>query len=91
MNSDDGQKENNCWSGTKFLHETVWNEANFWKQNKMSCLVAVNAKKVLAKCMIDVLINKLYRSSNLNNTRHASAGFDLIRAPRRVSYFLGFV
>ena len=57
----------------------------------MSCSVADDAKKVLAKCMIDVLIDKLHRSSSLNNTRHASAGFDLLRAPRRVSYFLGCV
>jgi hypothetical protein len=52
----------------------------------MFCLVAGDVKKVLAKGVKDVLVRWIYKSSSPNNTRHASAGFDLLRAPRRVSY-----
>jgi len=57
----------------------------------MADIIQVGVKKVLAKALVDVLVNGIYRFSSLNNTRPASAGFDLIRAPRRVSYFMGYV
>ncbi len=57
----------------------------------MANILQVGVKKVLAKAAVDVLVSEIYRFSSLNNTRPASAGFDLLRAPRRVSYFLRYV
>ncbi len=79
----------NCRLGPEFLHETVWDKADFRKQGKMSCSVAVNVKKALAKPMTNILTDRLHSLFSPNNTRHASAGFNLICAPRRVSCFWG--
>jgi hypothetical protein len=57
----------------------------------MANIIQIGVKKVLAKALVDVLVSEIDRFSSPNNTRPASAGFDLLRAPRRVSYFLGYV
>jgi hypothetical protein len=57
----------------------------------MANIIQIGVKKVLAKALVDVLVSEIDKFSSPNNTRPASAGFDLLRAPRRVSYFLGYV